>query len=248
MLIKSADDKTPILTKLEARLDRPDMTPQEKKKITDNIRNIKRGQYGEKDAAREINFRYAESKNWAVIHDLRFKHGDSYTQIDHLLISRWLEIWVCETKNLSCKRLTINEHGEFMTTYQDETRGIRSPLEQNKRHVEALEAILKQAPAYLPRGWFSRRPIKPIINSVVLLNEEPVIERPDCFIENLDTLIRIDQFLSRIDSHLNRLSGMQCSRRVLQAVRSETLESFAKGLAGLHQPDNGNWIEKWAGQ
>src|SRR3546814_954592 len=57
------------------------------------------GQTGERDSAYLIDFDYASSPNWAVIHDLRLEHGSRTAQIDHLLINRWMDVYVLETKH-----------------------------------------------------------------------------------------------------------------------------------------------------
>ena len=65
--------------------------------------------------------RHPQSKNWfspieeapvfaSVIHDLRIECEGRVAQIDHLLIGRFLDIWVCETKNFS-EGIAINEQG-----------------------------------------------------------------------------------------------------------------------------------------
>src|SRR3546814_3580528 len=53
------------------------------------LRNRRAGLKGERDSAYLIDFDYASSPNWAVIHDLRLEHGGRTAQIDHLLINRW---------------------------------------------------------------------------------------------------------------------------------------------------------------
>ncbi len=61
-------------------------------------------------AAYEIDFHHKASRNWAVIHDLRLEYRGRVAQIDHLLINRWLEFWVCESKHFS-EGVAINEQG-----------------------------------------------------------------------------------------------------------------------------------------
>ncbi|NTV47823.1 MAG: NERD domain-containing protein, partial [Chlorobiales bacterium] len=39
------------------------------------------------------------SKNWAVIHDLRLEHENQVAQIDHLMINRSFDFYVLESKN-----------------------------------------------------------------------------------------------------------------------------------------------------
>ncbi len=71
MLIKQADDKTNDIDTLRTLLNHPAATPDTKKRIEVEIRNMSSGVRGEQDAAYEIGFHYDPSKNWAVIHECR---------------------------------------------------------------------------------------------------------------------------------------------------------------------------------
>src|SRR3546814_7968119 len=96
MLIKSADDQGVELQALEQRAagKGPDAA-----RAAKELRNRRAGLKGERDSAYLIDFDYASSPNWAVIHDLRLEHGSRTAQIDHLLINRWMDVYVLETKH-----------------------------------------------------------------------------------------------------------------------------------------------------
>lgn len=108
MIIKEADDKKSQIATLEALGARRDASPEVRKRIEQEIRNIRSGIKGEEEAAYEINFHFGATKNYAVIHDLRIEVEGRVAQIDHLLIGRFLDIWVCETKSF-CEGIAINE-------------------------------------------------------------------------------------------------------------------------------------------
>ena len=111
MLIKKADDKTKDIEVLQGLLTHPDASVEIKRKIEQEIRNIQSGIRGEADTAYELDFYYGPSKNWAVIHDLRIEHKGRVAQIDHLLVNRFLDVWICESKRFS-EGIAINEQGE----------------------------------------------------------------------------------------------------------------------------------------
>ena len=46
------------------------------------MKTIRAGVSGEKDSAYYIDFYFRNSKNWAVIHDLRLEHRGQVVQID----------------------------------------------------------------------------------------------------------------------------------------------------------------------
>src|SRR5437773_2787611 len=112
MLIKVADDKQPQIDALNGLLGRPDVDSSARKLIEQEIRFIRAGAKGERDAAYEIDFHYRDRDSYMVVHDLPLEFGGRVAQIDHLLINRVLDVWVCETKAFS-EGVKINEYGEW---------------------------------------------------------------------------------------------------------------------------------------
>lgn len=72
MQLKAADDKQPDLDALAALLERADVDPTTRREI----RQIRAGIAGERDAAYEIEFHYGASRTYVTIHDLRLEVGD----------------------------------------------------------------------------------------------------------------------------------------------------------------------------
>jgi hypothetical protein len=99
------------------------------------------GNSGEGSSAYYIDFEYKDSKNWVVIHDIRIEHSNRVAQIDHLLINRFLEIYVLESKNYFYG-IKVTENGEFLRYTGKAFQGIESPIEQNKRHVDLLQKTI----------------------------------------------------------------------------------------------------------
>src|SRR3546814_955040 len=90
MLIKSADDQGVEQQALEQRAagKGPDAA-----RAAKELRKRRAGLKGERDSAYMIDFDYASSPNWAVIHDLRLEHGSSTPKIDHQLNNRWTNVY-----------------------------------------------------------------------------------------------------------------------------------------------------------
>ena len=142
MIIKTAEYRESDLATLKGLLFRSDLTANIKQRIDQEIKNIQAGLKGEREAAYEMEFTYGLSKNWMLIHDLRFECEGKIAQIDHIAISRLLEIWVCESKHFS-EGLAINEYGECSAFYNNKPYGVPSPIEQNLKHIAVLESVLK---------------------------------------------------------------------------------------------------------
>lgn len=129
---------------------------------------MRAGAKGEAEAAYEIDFHHRASTRWAVIHDLRLEHKGRVAQIDHLLISRSLDIWVCESKHFA-EGVAVNEQGEFIAFYAGRAVGVPSPFEQNRKHIALLREVLDSERVNLPKRLGLA--IKPSLESVVLVSK-----------------------------------------------------------------------------
>jgi Nuclease-related domain len=107
--IKAADDKQPDLDALAVLLDRPDVDAPSRRRIEQEIRQVRAGAAGERDAAYEIEFHSADNVNRVTIHDLRLEVGGRVAQIDRLFINRLLDTWVLESKHFA-EGVSINDH------------------------------------------------------------------------------------------------------------------------------------------
>lgn len=239
MLIKSAEDRDSDIKILESLLNHLAASALTKRSIEKEIRTIKAGVKGENDAAYQINFHYGNGKNWAVIHDLRIEHKGRVAQIDHLLINRLMEIWVCESKHFN-KGVSINEQGEFVSFTGSQAYGIPSPLEQNRRHCSLLQAVFDDGVVPLEkRLGFS---IKPVIKSLVLVSSKARITRPSKPFPGLDEIIKVDQIKANLDKAMDDDNN---PLTLAKLVSSETVKAFAERLVALHTPHQFNWHGKF---
>src|SRR5687768_580544 len=174
MLLKTADDKSGEIQALEALLGRPDVDARQRRAIQDEMWAIRLGAKAEADAAYQLDFDLRDSRHWAVIHDLRIDLDGRVAQIDHLVISRMLEVFVCESKSYT-GGVKVNEHGEWSTYRDRRPIGIPSPVEQNRRHIKVLEEVIALGYVRLPRRIVA---IKPTYRNIVLVSPGGLITRP----------------------------------------------------------------------
>jgi len=234
MIIKTLGDKSQDIQALNTLLQHPQLDQSRRQKIIQQIKNIEIGFKAEKAAAYQIDFHLKKSENWAVLHDIRFEYGGRVAQIDHLLINRLMEIWVCESKYWA-NGISINEYGEFTSFYGNREIGIASPLEQNRNHVTLLTDMIKNETGLLPQR-FGLMPIRPNFFNAVLVSTNAKINRPQVKFDGMDNIFKVDQFVSHvIDKHNRKTTSL------LKAVRSETVESFSTKLAAAHKPKIRNW-------
>lgn len=239
MLIKEADDKTADLAALKFLLNHPAANAETKKRIEQEMRNISSGAKGEADAAYEIDFHYGLSKNWAVIHDLRLEHKGRVAQIDHLLVNRFLDVWVFESKRFS-EGIGINEQGECAMFWAGKPAGIGSPHEQNAKHIAVVKAACDDGAVKLPRrlGFV----IKPSFNGLVVVSKNARISRPKTKGWWDDGIVKADQVKARIDKAFDSDILLLAAAKI---IGSDTLEAFARSLAALHVPAAFDWYAKF---
>lgn len=227
MLIKISDDKAPQLHQLEALFERPDLDAEQKKRVESELRNLRSGIKGEKDSAYEIGFYLDKSKNWAVIHDLRLEHEGRIAQIDHILINRFLDVFVVETKNFNAG-LSINERGEFTAWYGKNPVGIASPLAQNEKHIVVLRDAFTRIELPTRMGFT----IKPSFHSVVMVAKTSRITRPkNLYTSNVIKADAISTWLQKDEE-----SALHALGNLARVISSETLQTIAEHLAYWHKP------------
>jgi hypothetical protein len=236
MLIKQADDKSSSIALLSSFLSRADVTADTKQKIEVELRNMRSGLRGENDAAYEIDFSFGKSENWMLIHDLRVEHKGRVAQIDHVLINRLMEVYICESKRF-CEGIAVNEQGECATFFKGRAQGIASPFEQNKKHVLVLDTIFENELVPVPRRLGMK--IKPTLISLILVSKNARISRPKREFEELSQIMKVDQAMSWVER--NATNGISVTSIVSKLVSAKTVEDFARGLVALHVPIEFDW-------
>jgi len=229
VLIKQADDQSWIIEKLE-RLAQTN-SGAEAKRASEELRRRKAGLKGESESAYLIDFDYAKSANWAVVHDLRIEHGGRTAQIDHLLLNRWMEIYVLESKHFHAG-VKITEDGEFMrwNAIRKSYEGMASPLEQNERHIAVLRDAM--AEVELPTRLGVR--LAPTFYSYVLIAPSARIDRPKRF--DTSRIIKADQLRKNIWKDIDNDNALVLLAKTAKLVSSETVEHVARQLAARHKP------------
>jgi hypothetical protein len=200
--------------------------------IERELKAVRKGVYGEKDSAYYLDFYFGNSKNWAVIHDLRLEHKGQAAQIDHLLINRAFDIYVLESKNYSYK-LKISPEGEFKVYYGKEYIGIPSPIEQNKRHIHLLDLFLRHHDILPKRIGIS---IKPRFKNLILVSPKAIITRPPEKKFDTSSVIKADILRTKIDQEVDKWNPLSNLATISKICSSSTLVETARRLAVFHKP------------
>ena len=234
MIIKEKDDIEPAVLELNRLLSLPSLSKNQKESIEDEIALIRAGARGEREAAYHINFELGETRNWAIIHDLRIEHKGRVAQIDHVLMNRFLDIFLIESKNFSTS-IRINGDEEFQVKTRYGWRGMQSPVEQNKRHEDVLSSLVSDGGLLPKRLGFQ---LSPVFHRWVLVS-------PECNVTGRKAahdIIKMDMFGSRMKKFRNEeLTLIEMAKM----ISAETLADFARKLVAFHKPISFDYAGKF---
>ena len=101
----------------------------------------KKGKEGEKIVQKHLK-KLEKAVNGTAINNIIIKNGNSYCQIDHVLVTDG-KVIVIETKNHSGKVYGSVDTRYFTVCYGKKKYQLYSPLVQNQRHIDVLSKILK---------------------------------------------------------------------------------------------------------
>jgi len=214
------------------------LTDKQRFLIEREISFLRSGEKGEKDSAYYIDYYLGKSKNWAVIHDLRLSFFGQTAQIDHILINRFLEVYVLETKNYAYS-VKINPDGEFLVSHNGKYYSIESPIEQNERHIFLLKKTIDHYQIMPTRLGI---PIPPSFNTLILVSPTSRVIRPAK--NQLDTsrVVKSDQAIDTIMKEIDKNVGIL---GITKMISTETLAETATKLSQLHQPISFNYKVKF---
>lgn len=242
MLVKAADVRQSDIDILTSILDRPGLATDTRGRIETELRQIRAGAAGERDAAYEIEFHYAANPNRMTIHDLRLEVDDRVAQIDHLLLDRLVGIWICESKHFS-EGVAVDEFGEWTGFYRRRPYGIGSPIEQCRKHAAVLTDVFAKGLVKPPTRLGVT--MKPAIRSLVLVSKGARLSRPKTAaaragIDGIDSVIKVDQLKALMDKDLDSTGLMAFSRFISQ----REVERLASELVALHRPITVDWAAR----
>jgi hypothetical protein len=240
LLIKKRDNHDEDVAILQ-RLLECDITAKQRFLIEREIKCIGSGARGEDSSAYYIDFRFRDSRNCAIIHDLRLECRGFVAQIDHLLINRLLDVYVLESKNYYYG-VKITPEGEFLVWNGKTFVAIESPIEQNKRHIDLLERVF-QLPGFLPTRLGVSIP--PTFLSYVMVAPNSRVDRPSKAKFDTSMVIKADGLGAAIDKRIDDTSAVVAISSLAKLVSQETLEAFARKVVRLHRPAKIDYAAKF---
>lgn len=232
MLLKKADDKSKRLALLQDLQKSPMLDARQKAWLGDELDRVRKGVEGENESAFILDQYFKDGKNHVLLHDLRFVVDGDVAQIDHMVINRFFNIYLIETKNYGGS-VSINAHGEFTMQYGSNRFGVQSPIEQSLRHERVLRKLLE------------RLEITNRIGSgfeffhVVMFHPKAIITRPSVKEFDTSNVIKADQFPTWHQKFVDNEIGVGDVLKGMMNMRSlELIRESAEKLVRQHRPDN----------
>ena len=238
MILKHKDDLAPQTAELERLLALANLSKEQRDNLKDELAAMRAGNKGEKEAAYHIDFGWKDGKNSAVIHDLRIEHGGRVAQIDHLILMRTLDCHLLETKGFSSD-VRISQRGEWESRTRFGWRGIPSPVEQNRRHIEVLQAFVRDH-NLSPKRLGLSLPIR--FHNWVLVSPKCQVRRGG---GEWNHVVKMDLFEKRFGECAQATSFFDTLSSVSKLVSLETLEGIGRRLIDAHTPAKINFAAKF---
>lgn len=238
MILKQIDDKGPVIAELESLLE---AAPKEvRPKIENDMRLLKAGIKGERESEYLIDFDFRNRKNSVVIHDLRLEYRGRVAQIDHLILTRFLDCYVLETKHFSTG-MKITDDGDFLrwNNFKKTYEGMASPLAQNNRHIAVLRDVFGEICTPTRLGIS----LSPTFHSLILVSPQARIDRS----KRCDTsaIIKADALAKRFEDDIDSIGVFAAVRSISKIVSREALQMIGSQLVERHKPVTIDYAKKY---
>lgn len=232
MLIKDRDDRNGAIEQLKDLL-ALDLSPRKKFLIERELKIISPCDDGGKNVAHFIDFYCADSRNWAVIHDLKIEDNGFSTQIDHILINRFFDIYLVESKNYTYD-LKITANGEFFVFDGRKYQAANSPIDENQKRIQVLSKVLAVNNIIPKRLGI---PVRPRIRPYVIVSPRAKVLRPPQSVYDTSSVVPVNYLTETLLKNVESVTGaLQKLRRLPKAFNARTLEKAAAKLASLNSP------------
>ncbi len=232
MIIKDRDPAEKAVAQLTDLLSL-DLSSAKKFLVARELKRLNPNGDGGRTPAHFINFYCADCPDWAIIHDLKIESNGFATHIDHLLINKFLDIHLFESRCYN-DNIKITADGEFLVFDGCQYQSVNSPLDENKKRTEVLADLLIEN-KILPRRLGI--PLKPQISSYVLVSPGANIIRPPETVYDTSSVITADYLTQTLLRQLERLKrAFERIKRLPKAFKADTLAKVAAKLAAMNKP------------
>ena len=232
MLIKDRDPAEKALEQLSELLSL-NISATKKFLIERELKRLNPQRNGSHSPSHFINFYCEECPDWAIIHDLKIESNGFAAHIDHLLINKFLDIHLFESRNYN-DNIKITANGEFLVFDGRQYQSVNSPLDENEKRIQVLTDLLVENNILPKRMGVS---LKPKISSYVLVSPGAKVIRPPDSVYDTSSVVSADYLTKTLLKQLKRLKRtFDRIKRLPKAFKPETLAKVAAKLAAMNKP------------
>lgn len=237
-VLKEFAPRTDDIKQLEWILDQL-TTEQEdiKRRVLVDLKRVRGGDRGKYNASIFIENLFSDREDVIILHDLRLKHGEVESQIDHLVIATDGHVNLFETKNFS-NGLKVNAEGQFSywNRFKRTFFGINSPIENAKKNKLILKALLEPV--------FGKAPV---FSHYILVDYRAKLVKPE---KGFEMIVRSDVIKDLLGTEESSSKGgiLNAVKRLFgltNGLSTSQLKAKLVGLLEQHQPLDFNYIEKY---
>lgn len=171
-----------------------------------------------------------------LAHDVRISCEAGRAHIDHLVITRFLDVFLIESR-VEGEQLVISDQEEFSLRYIDgATIRVRSPINQLRRNLLVMQHVMRSIA--LPEKF--GHPVVPTFHRVVVVPK-------DTRLTNLSASIRDDYFIRPKDvvAKIHASANQGPVKSLLGALNAKQLGDIARIIVRWHTPDKVDFIGKY---
>ena len=233
MLIKDRDPAQRAVAQLTDLLSL-NLSATKKFLIERELKRLNPERNGGKTASHFINFYCADCPDWAVIHDLKIECNGFATHIDHILINKFLDIHLFESRSYN-DAIKITADGEFLVYDGHQYQSVDSPIEGNIKRIEVLKDLLIENKILPKRMGIT---LKPKLFPYVLVSPGANIIRPPETVYDTSSVITADYLTKTLLKQLERLKrAFEKFRSLPKAFNPDILAKMAAKLAAMNKPN-----------
>jgi len=222
------------------------MVLKEVEEVKSSDKYVQAGLAAEKQMAFYLKRAFGDDPNVLALNGIRITQDDDAAQMDHLLLHEFGMV-IVESKSVSTQ-VSINEHGEWIRSFNGANKGMPSPVLQAKRQGEFLkryldphtESLLKKLLGIQMK--FDKMPI----DIVVAISDAGIINRPKKNLDELNYVCKADRAVEKIQEIIKGYrkkenSVLSLGAYILGKTARANISTF---LIKNHVPANGSAPEK----
>ncbi|WP_457606776.1 nuclease-related domain-containing protein [Nitratifractor sp.] len=209
----------------------------------------KAGMKAEKQMSFYLSRAFGDSEGFYVINDLRLEDEGEVAQIDSLVIHHYGFVLI-ESKSVT-QKIKVNKYGEWTRIYNNQEKGMPSPIKQVERQIDFLRKYLNMYAKGLFSESFFNKIAKPSYDKykfdmAIAISDEGIIYRDEFESDVIMKADMVPEYIMRLKHKYQkkRNSLLDIEGASIWGFRDETLEKVSKFLLNSHKRKNYQDVEK----